>query len=49
MMNRCRQISRIRSAGSSSTTVIAHRGSRITYCSKVSPLASSSDAMLSRT
>ena len=30
-----------------STTIIAHRGSRITYCSKVSPLASSSDAMLS--
>jgi hypothetical protein len=47
MMNRCSQISRIRSVASSSTTVIAHLGSRITYWSKTVPSASSSEAMLS--
>ena len=47
-MNRCRQISSIRSPASSSTTVIAHLGRRMTYWSKVVPSGSSTDATLSR-
>jgi hypothetical protein len=46
-MNRCRQISSTRSPGSSSTTVIAHRGIRTTYCSNLVPSGSSTEAMLS--
>ena len=46
--DRCRQISRTRSASSSRTTVIAPRGVRITYWSKTVPSGSSTVATLSR-
>jgi len=46
--NRCRQIISTRSRASSSTTVMAAFGIRNTYCSKRTPSATSTCAMLSR-